>query len=306
MKMMLEVGFPHDAIQFLPGKGEVVGEYLVKHPLTTTIAFTGSKAVGLHILKEANILSPKQKHVKKCIIEMGGKNAIIIDNDADLDEAVSGVLYSAFGFSGQKCSACSRAIVLEEVYDRFCERLLEAVKSISLGSAENPDSYLGPVVDIEAYDRIIKTISDSEKKHKLFYKGQAQQSGYYISPTIFIDVDPNSELAQNEIFGPVLAIIKAKDLSSAIHIANNTDYALTGGLFSRSPENIEAVKKEFEVGNLYINRGITGAMVQRHPFGGFKLSGVGSKTGGPDYLKQFLEPVSIAENTMRRGFAPIE
>ncbi|HPI41223.1 MAG TPA: L-glutamate gamma-semialdehyde dehydrogenase, partial [Pseudobdellovibrionaceae bacterium] len=306
MKMIQQVGFPENVVQFLPGLGEVVGEYLVNHPLTTTIAFTGSKAVGLHILKKANTVQNSQVHVKKCIIEMGGKNAIIIDNDADLDEAVSGVLYSAFGFSGQKCSACSRAIVVEEVYDRFNQRLVEAVKSITQASAESPKSYLGPVIDQEAYERIQKTIMDSESKHKLLFKGQAIEGGYYIPPTIFSDVDPKSELALSEIFGPVLAIIKAKNLTEAITIANGTDYALTGGLFSRSPENIEQVKSEFEVGNLYINRGITGAMVDRHPFGGFKMSGVGSKTGGPDYLKQFLEPICITENTMRRGFAPVE
>lgn len=306
MDLIKEAGFPSGVFNFLPGYGEEVGEYLVQHPQITTIAFTGSKAVGLHILKNSAIHKPGQQHVKRCIIEMGGKNAIIIDNDADLDEAVDGVLYSAFGFAGQKCSACSRVIVLEEVFDKFEARILEATKSIHQESAENPSAYLGPVVDEEAYQRILQTIEDAKKSNKLLYQGEAPHGGYYVPPTIFTLVDPKSSLAQNEIFGPVLAIIKAKDLDHALEIANGTEYALTGGLFSRSPANIAKVKAEFEVGNLYINRGITGALVDRHPFGGFKMSGVGSKTGGPDYLKQFVEPRCVTENTLRRGFAPAE
>jgi RHH-type proline utilization regulon transcriptional repressor/proline dehydrogenase/delta 1-pyrroline-5-carboxylate dehydrogenase len=237
---------------------------------------------------------------------MGGKNALIIDNDADLDEAVDGVLYSAFGFSGQKCSAASRVIVLDEVFDKFESRLLEATRSLVQAAADDPRSYLGPVVDEEAYQRILRTIEDAKKSHKLLYQGVAPAGGYFVPPTIFTNVDPKSSLAQNEIFGPVLAMIRARDLDEALEIANNTEYALTGGLFSRSPANIAKVRAEFEVGNLYINRGITGAMVDRHPFGGFKMSGIGSKTGGPDYLKQFVEPRCVTENTLRRGFAPTE
>ncbi len=306
MDLVKEAGFPPGVFNFLPGYGEEVGEYLVQHPQVTTIAFTGSKAVGLHILKNAATHKLGQIELKRCIIEMGGKNAVIIDNDADLDEAVDGVLYSAFGFSGQKCSACSRVIVLDEVFDKFEARLLEATKSIVQSSAENPAGYLGPVVDEEAYQRILRTIEDAKASNKLLYQGTAPAGGYFVPPTIFTNVDPKSSLAQNEIFGPVLAIIKAKDLDHALDIANGTEYALTGGLFSRSPANIAKVKEEFEVGNLYINRGITGAMVDRHPFGGFKMSGIGSKTGGPDYLKQFMEPRCVTENTLRRGFAPAE
>lgn len=304
MDLFREAGFPPGVVNFLPGYGEEVGEYLVQHPKITTIAFTGSKAVGLHILQEAAKHKPGQTSVKRCIIEMGGKNAVIIDSDADLDEAVDGVLYSAFGFSGQKCSAASRCIVHEDVYDKFEARLLEATRSITQGSAEDPNAYLGPVVDEEAYARILNTIDECKKQHQLLYEGPALRGGYYIAPVIFTQVDPKSSLAQNEIFGPVLALIKAKDLDQALAIANSTEYALTGGLFSRSPKNIEKVRNEFEVGNLYINRGITGAMVDRHPFGGFKMSGIGSKTGGPDYLKQFTEPRCVTENTLRRGFAP--
>ena len=237
---------------------------------------------------------------------MGGKNAIIIDNDADLDEAVDAVLYSAFGFSGQKCSACSRVIILDEVYDKLKERLVEAAKSIHLGAADDPASYLGPVIDLEAFSRIQNTIEEAKKFHKLLYQGPSLAGGYFVPPTIFEVLDPQAKLAQDEVFGPVLALLRAKDIDHALEIANGTEYALTGGLFSRSPANIEKVRENFECGNLYINRGITGAMVDRHPFGGFKMSGVGSKTGGPDYLKQFTEPKCVTENTMRRGFAPAE
>ncbi|MBX2987073.1 MAG: L-glutamate gamma-semialdehyde dehydrogenase [Bdellovibrionaceae bacterium] len=306
MDMLREAGFPAGVVHFLPGYGEEVGEYLVNHPLTTTIAFTGSKAVGLHILQRAALVQPGQQHVKRCIIEMGGKNAVIIDNDADLDEAVDGVLYSAFGFSGQKCSAASRCIVLDEVHDVFVGRLVEAARSIKVRAATDPESYLGPVVDKEAYDRIMATISQAETQHQLLFKGEVPETGFFVPPTIFGGVKGGDGIAQNEIFGPVLAILRAKDITHALELANGTEYALTGGLFSRSPANIARVREEFEVGNLYINRGITGAMVDRHPFGGFKMSGIGSKTGGPDYLRQFVEPIVVTENTMRRGFAPTE
>ncbi len=306
MNLFREAGLPAGTINFLPGLGEEVGEYLVHHKDISTIAFTGSKAVGLHILKTASDVKPGQTHVKRCIIEMGGKNAVIIDTDADLDEAVDGVLYSAFGFAGQKCSACSRVIVLAEVYDRFVERLVEAVKSIKVSSVMDPFCYYGPVVDEEAYTRIRKSVEKFKTQNKLLFEGEVSTDGYFVGPTIFADVKPTDDIAQSEIFGPVLAVLKAADLDEAISIANNTEYALTGGVFSRSPENIAKVKAELEVGNLYVNRGITGALVDRHPFGGFKMSGIGSKTGGPDYLKQFLEPRCVTENTLRRGFAPNE
>jgi RHH-type proline utilization regulon transcriptional repressor/proline dehydrogenase/delta 1-pyrroline-5-carboxylate dehydrogenase len=306
MDIFREVGLPNGVVQYLPGLGEEVGDYLVKHKDISTIAFTGSKAVGLMIAKAAGTTLPGQKEVKRCIIEMGGKNAVIIDNDADLDEAVDGVVYSAFGFAGQKCSACSRVIVLESVYDKFKERLVEATRSIKTSYAEDGGAYLGPVVDEEAQQRILSTIHSAEQTHELLFKGETPREGFFAPPTIFDNVAGNSPLAQGEVFGPVLALIKAKDIDEALEIANSTEYALTGGLFSRSPATIAKVREEFEVGNLYINRGITGAMVDRHPFGGFKMSGIGSKTGGPDYLKQFMEPRCVTENTLRRGFAPAE
>lgn len=305
-RLLIQAGVPNDVIAFVPGLGEVVGEYLVNHAKIDLIAFTGSKQVGLGILQKAARVQPGQKQVKKCIIEMGGKNAIIIDSDADLDEAVDGVLYSAFGYSGQKCSACSRVIVLEGIYDRFLDRLLEAAKSLPMGFAESPRSYAGPVVDEEAYTRILMTIEQAKENATLAFQGKVPAEGYFVPPTIFVGVDPKSSLAQEEIFGPVLAVIRAKNLDEALLIANDTDYALTGGLYSRSPINIEKVKQNFAVGNLYINRGNTGALVERHPFGGFKMSGIGSKTGGPDYLLQFVEPRVITENTLRRGFAPAD
>jgi RHH-type proline utilization regulon transcriptional repressor/proline dehydrogenase/delta 1-pyrroline-5-carboxylate dehydrogenase len=306
MNLLKEVGFPAGVVNFLPGFGEEVGEYLVNHKDISTIAFTGSKNVGLHILQKAAVVHIGQQHVKRCIIEMGGKNAVIIDNDADLDEAVDGVTYSAFGFAGQKCSACSRVIVLDEVYDKFVDRLVETTKGLVIAAADEGKSYYGPVVDKEAHERILSVIEKAKQNHKILFQGQAPTSGYFIPPTIFEVTDASSELTQEEVFGPVLAVIKAKDMDHALEIANGTAYALTGGLFSRSPANIAKVRDDFECGNLYINRGITGALVDRHPFGGFKMSGVGSKTGGPDYLKQFMEPRAISENTMRRGFAPVE
>ncbi len=306
MRMMMDVGFPKGVAHYLPGYGEEVGEYLVNHKDVSVIAFTGSKPVGLHIMKQAQIVQPGQTHIKRVLAELGGKNAIIIDSDADLDEAVTGVIHSAFGFQGQKCSACSRVIVMEAIYDRFLERIIESAKSLHVGASEDPRSFMGPVVDEEAFKRIMSTIESSKSQARLAFQGVAPGGGYYVPPTVFADVDPASDLAQKEIFGPVLAVIRAKDLDHALEIANSTEYALTGGLFSRSPATIERVKRDFEVGNLYINRGNTGALVERHPFGGFKMSGVGSKAGGPDYLLQFMEPRVITENTMRRGFVPPE
>lgn len=304
MELLIQAGLPKGVAHFLPGVGEEVGAYMVKHPDISTIAFTGSKGVGLWIAQQAAQIYPGQKQVKRCIIEMGGKNAIIVDNDADLDEAVGGVLYSAFGFSGQKCSACSRVIVLDEVFDRFQARLHEAARSLEVGPADDPRFYTGPVVDKDAQERILKSIEQAKAQEKCLITLPVPSSGFFVGPTIFTDVKPDSFLAQTEFFGPVLAVMRAKNIDEALSLANSTEYALTGGLYSRSPEVIEKVKWAFECGNLYINRSITGAMVDRHPFGGFKMSGIGSKTGGPDYLTQYMEPRAVTENMMRRGFAP--
>ena len=307
MQVFQEIGLPPGVVNYLPGIGEEIGPVLVSHPDVAMIAFTGSRGVGLHINAEASRTPPAQDHVKRVLAEMGGKNAIIVDDDADLDEAVAGVVASAFGYQGQKCSACSRAIVLAPLYDTFLPRLIEATRSLKIAPAEDPGCSVGPVIDAEARQRILQAIENGKREARLAYAGDVgalADEGHYVAPHIFADVPPISALAQEEIFGPVLAVIKADDLDRALEIANGTPYALTGGLYTRSPRHIERVRREFRVGNLYINRKITGALVDRQPFGGFKLSGVGSKAGGPDYLLQFLLPRTITENTMRRGFAP--
>ncbi|BAY98131.1 putative delta-1-pyrroline-5-carboxylate dehydrogenase [Tolypothrix tenuis PCC 7101] len=305
-EILVEAGIPQGVYQYVPGKGSQVGAYLVNHPDTHVIAFTGSQEVGCRIYAEAATLKPGQKHMKRVIAEMGGKNAIIVDESADLDQAVVGVVQSAFGYSGQKCSACSRVIVLQSIYDTFVERLVEATKSLNIGETELPSTQVGPVIDANARDRIREYIEKGKTEALVALELPAPQQGYFIGPVIFSEVPPNAIIAQQEIFGPVLAVIKVKDFQEALAVANGTNYALTGGLYSRTPSHIQQAQQEFEVGNLYINRTITGAIVARQPFGGFNLSGVGSKAGGPDYLLQFLEPRTITENIQRQGFAPIE
>ncbi|HZU35387.1 MAG TPA: L-glutamate gamma-semialdehyde dehydrogenase, partial [Gemmataceae bacterium] len=307
MEVFQEAGLPPGVVNYLPGVGEEIGPTLVKSPDVAVIAFTGSREVGLLINRQAAEVMPGQTHVKRALAEMGGKNAVIVDSDADLDEAVHGVVASAFGYQGQKCSACSRAIVLNELYDQFLTRLVEATRSLEIGPPEDPGFAVGPVIDADARQRVLGYIEKGKAEARLVYAGDVAalaNEGYYVAPHIFADVPPTATIAQEEIFGPVLSVLRARDLEDALAIANGTAYALTGGLYSRSPRNIARVKHEFRVGNLYINRKITGALVDRQPFGGFKLSGVGSKAGGPDYLLQFLEPRTITENTLRRGFAP--
>ncbi|MFN6466316.1 MAG: L-glutamate gamma-semialdehyde dehydrogenase [Nostoc sp. DedVER02] len=305
-EILIDAGFPKGVFQYVPGKGSQVGAYLVNHSETHVIAFTGSQEVGCRIYAEAAILKPGQKHMKRVIAEMGGKNAIIVDESADLDQAVVGVVQSAFGYSGQKCSAASRVIVLEPIYEAFVQRLVEATKSLNIGEAELPSTQVGPVIDANARDRIREYIEKGKAEAQLALELPAPEQGYFIGPVIFSEVSPNAVISQEEIFGPVLAVIRVKDFQEALAVANGTNFALTGGLYSRTPSHIQQAQTEFEVGNLYINRNITGAIVGRQPFGGFKLSGVGSKAGGPDYLLQFLEPRAITENIQRQGFAPIE
>jgi len=307
VRILREAGAPPEVIQYLPGVGEEVGAALVEDPRTAVVAFTGSKAVGLGINRVAADTKPEQHHVKKVIAEMGGKNAIIIDDDADLDEAVVGVLESALGYGGQKCSACSRAIVLSEVYETFLNRLSEAIQSWPLGPADDPDTAVPPLIDAEARAKVegYRTLAATEGRVVAdIDPGSLAERGHYVGPLVVADVDPHARIAQEEVFGPVLAVIQAKDMDEALRIANGTPYALTGGLYSRSPAHIERVKRAFLVGNLYVNRNCTGALVERQPFGGFKLSGIGTKAGGPTYLLEFLINRNITENTMRRGFAP--
>jgi len=305
-EILVEAGIPKGVFQYVPGKGSTVGAHMVKHPDVHLIAFTGSQEVGCRIYADAAIVQPGQKHLKRVIAEMGGKNAIIVDESADLDQAVAGVVQSAFGYSGQKCSACSRVIVLEPVYDTFVGRLVEATRSLNIGAAESPSTQVGPVIDATARDRIREYIEKGRTEAEVALEMPAPDTGYFIGPVIFSGVSPDAKIAQEEIFGPVVAVIRAKDFQEALNIANGTNYALTGGLYSRTPSHINQATAEFEVGNLYINRTTTGAIVARQPFGGFKMSGVGSKAGGPDYLLQFLEPRTITENIQRQGFAPIE
>jgi RHH-type proline utilization regulon transcriptional repressor/proline dehydrogenase/delta 1-pyrroline-5-carboxylate dehydrogenase len=306
VEILQEAGVPKGVIQFVPGLGHTVGAHLVQHQDIHTIAFTGSREVGCQIYATAAQLQPGQKHLKRVIAEMGGKNAIIVDESADLDQAVAGVVQSAFGYSGQKCSACSRAIVLSPIYEAFLERLVEATRSLNIGNTTDPGVQMGPVIDGTAQAKIRDYIALGKTEAELVLELPAPDTGYFVGPTIFSQVPPNAKIAQEEIFGPVLAVIKANSFAEALAIANGTDYALTGGIYSRTPSHIEAARADFEVGNLYINRGITGAIVNRQPFGGFKLSGVGSKAGGPDYLLQFLEPRTVTENVQRQGFAIIE
>ncbi|WP_207262579.1 proline dehydrogenase family protein [Desulfovibrio sp. Huiquan2017] len=309
--MWKAAGLPDGVFNYCPGRGSVMGDHLVDHPDVALIAFTGSMEVGLRIQERAAVAQPGQQHCKRVIAEMGGKNATIIDDDADLDEAVLGVLYSAFGFQGQKCSACSRVIVLDAVYDRFVGRLAEAARSIKLGPAENPANYMGPVVDKAAQKNVLRYVKIAEEEGRVLVKREVSDDlkatgGCYVPLTIVEDITREDRIAQEEVFGPVLSVMRAADMDEALAIANSTKFALTGAVYSRSPHHLEQAYREFRVGNLYLNKHSVGALVERHAFGGFKMSGVGSKSGGPDYLLQFMDPRLVCENTMRRGFAPIE
>ena len=298
-------GIPPELFQLIFGRGEVVGAALTQHPQVQTIAFTGSRAVGLEIYRQAGVTHPGQPGLKRVICEMGGKNTLIIDNDAELDEAVLGVSQSAFGFAGQKCSACSRVIIVEPLYTQFVQRLKAAVESLKVGEARDRTVAYGPVIDQEAYDRLKSVIAQAkERGHVLTGGVMADVQGYLISPTLIEALPWDDPIAQEEHFGPLVTLHSVKNFEEALTYANRSEYALTGGLFSRSPVNIQAARARFTVGNLYINRTITGAIVGRQPFGGFKMSGGGTKAGGPDYLLNFLNPRVITENTQRRGFAP--
>ncbi len=305
MEMFEEAGVPQGVLNFLNGDGAVIGAHLVEHPDVDLIAFTGSREVGLKIWEAGGKTKPGQRELKRVICEMGGKNAIIVDSDADLDETIVDSIYSAFGYQGQKCSALSRLIVLEENYERCVSRLLAAAAALRVGNPEDPSITVGPVIDDVAHQRILETIERAKGEATLAFQAKnVPKDGYFVPPTIFTDVKSNAKIAQEEIFGPVLSVIKVRDLDEALEVANGTDYALTGGFFSRSPANIERVKAELVAGNVYINRSCTGAVVGRHPFGGFKMSGGGTKAGGSDYLLQFLLPRIVTENIMRHGFAP--
>jgi 1-pyrroline-5-carboxylate dehydrogenase len=296
--LLESLGLPKGVLNFLPGSGGEVGDPLVEHPLTRFVAFTGSKEIGLRINELAAKPRSGQRWIKRVVAEMGGKDAIIVDRDADVDAAVQGVVASAFGFQGQKCSACSRAIVDDAIYDSFVDKLKARVESLKVGPAEDPQSYMGPVINESAMKSIQGYIETSQKEGGRLVAGggtAAWEGGFFLRPTVVADVKPRATIAQQEIFGPVLAVIRAKDFDDALHIANDTDYGLTGGVYSKDAAKIERAKKEFFVGNLYVNRKCTGALVGAHPFGGFNMSGTDSKAGGRDYLLLFLQAQSIAE-----------
>jgi 1-pyrroline-5-carboxylate dehydrogenase len=295
--LMEEVGLPPGVFNFVTGGGGTVGDTIVRHPKTRFVSFTGSREVGVGINRLAADVQPGQIWLKRVVAEMGGKDAIIVDEEADLDAAAQGVAASAFGFQGQKCSACSRAIVSEKVYEPFLEKLKTHVERISVGEPESFGVAMGPVVNESARDKILSYIEHGKKEGRLVTGGGRVPSkdGWFIQPTVIADIQPDAKIAQEEIFGPVLAVIPAKGYDEALAIANGTDYGLTGAVYTRNPEKIERAKREFFVGNLYINRKCTGAIVGVHPFGGFNMSGTDSKAGGRDYLLLFLQAKSVAE-----------
>lgn len=296
MEVLETVGLPQGVVNFLPGPGSSVGDALVDHPLTRFIAFTGSKEVGLRIFERAAKVYPGQKWLKRTVLEMGGKDTIIVDETADLAAAASGIVASAFGFQGQKCSACSRVVAVEPIYDELLDRVVEQAGTLSVGDPSKRGTYMGAVIDERSQKKIHEYIDLGVQDGRLALGGAGHShSGYFVAPTIIADVPPESRLSQEEVFGPVLAFIKANDFDEALAIANNTEYGLTGGLFSANPDRLQRAREDFHVGNLYLNRKITGAMVGAHPFGGFNMSGTDSKTGGRDYLLLFLQGKSIAE-----------
>src|SRR5277367_5955577 len=301
-----EAGMPGGVVNFCPGSGATFGNAIVEHPKTRFIAFTGSKEVGLDIPEQAAKTKPGQIWIKRTILEMGGKDSIIVSADAELDDAVAGVVASAFGFSGQKCSACSRAIVEEQVYEVFVDRVRERVAQLTVGDpTKNPN--MGPVVNAGALETIQGYIETGKKEGRLIAGGdvvETPEKGYFLEPTVFADVAPNARISQEEIFGPVLAIIKAKDYDDALAIANNTEYGLTGAVYTTDREKLNHARRSYHVGNLYLNRKCTGAMVGAHPFGGFNMSGTDSKAGGPDYLYLFTQAKSVAEKISEKDLEP--
>ena len=309
VEILGDARIPRGVVNFVPGPGETIGRHLVEHGDVNLVAFTGSHEVGTGVIRAGAYVRPGQGFIKKMIVEMGGKNPIIVDDDADLDGAVQAIIESGFAFAGQKCSSCSRVIVLQGIYDALLSRLCEATESVPIGPAEAPATMVGPVIDEEACTRIGEYINLARAEGRILVQAglpaQCDQ-GYFVPPTVVVDVKPDARIAQEEIFGPVLVVIRATDFTEALKIANNSRYALTGGLFSRSPGHIDRTRREFAVGNLYINRRITGSQVDAQPFGGFKLSGTGVKAGSPDYLLHFMDARCITENTLRSGFVPTQ
>ncbi len=295
VELLEEAGLPAGVCNYVPGDGSEIGDFLVTHPKTRFISFTGSRDVGQRIYELASKVVPGQIWLKRVVAEMGGKDAILVDEDADLDAAAEGIVSSAFGFQGQKCSAGSRAIIHEKVYDALVEKILKRAKTLEQGDAE-ANFAVGPVIDAKAQKKILNYIEIGKQEGKLLLDGEpCSDKGYYIRPTIFGEVSPNARIAQEEIFGPVLALIKAKSFEDGLEIFNGTEYGLTGALYSKSREHLEIGRRDLHVGNLYLNRKCTGALVGVHPFGGFNMSGTDSKAGGPDYLLLFTQAKSVSE-----------
>ncbi len=294
MRILEDVGLPAGVVNFLTGSGSIIGDALIEHPMVRFIAFTGSRDVGLRINQLAAKPYKGQLWLKRAVLEMGGKDAVVVDETADLDAAAEGIVASAFGFQGQKCSAGSRAIIVGQVYDQVLQKVIDKTEQLSVGDVTKPETYMGPVVDENAMQKITGYIEIGKHEGRLVAGGGHHGPGYFIEPTVFADVDPHARIAQEEIFGPVLAVIKAKDFDDALHIANDTEYGLTGSLYSRDQQRIERAKEEYHVGNLYFNRKSTGALVGVHPFGGFNMSGTDSKAGGGDYLLLFTQAKAIS------------
>ncbi|NTV64885.1 MAG: L-glutamate gamma-semialdehyde dehydrogenase [Oscillochloris sp.] len=301
VEILEAAGLPPGVVNLVMGDDAVLGDYLVDHPLVRFVGFTGSKNIGLRVLSRAAVRQPGQNWIKRPILEMGGKDATLVDETADLDAAAEGIVAAAFGFQGQKCSACSRAIIVDSVYDAVLQRVVERTRALRLGHAFQPETNVAAVIDKRAFDSISEYIALGQNEGRLVVGGEVidhqliEDGGYFINPTIFADISPQARIAQEEIFGPVLAVIRARDFDEALAIANDTEYGLTGALYSRTIAHLERARDEFHVGNLYLNRKCTGALVGIHPFGGFHMSGTNSKAGGPDYLRLYTQAKSVAE-----------
>jgi 1-pyrroline-5-carboxylate dehydrogenase len=296
VEVMEEAGLPKGVLNFVPGNGSEVGDYLVDHKDTRFISFTGSRDVGLRIFDRSSKVNPGQVWMKRLIAEMGGKDTIVVDSEADLELAAQSIVAGAFGFSGQKCSACSRAVIVEDVYDQVLNRVVELTKELTVGDPTEQGTFMGPVNDNNAFKKIMEYIEIGKSEGKLMAGGEGDNSkGYFIQPTIFADLTPTSRIMQEEIFGPVVGLTKAKDFTEAIEIANNTEYGLTGAVITKNRAHLEQAREDFHVGNLYFNRSCTGAIVGYQPFGGFNMSGTDSKAGGPDYLLLHMQAKTTSE-----------
>jgi 1-pyrroline-5-carboxylate dehydrogenase len=296
VEVLEEAGLPKGVVNFVPGSGSEVGDYLVDHPKTSIVTFTGSREVGTRIFERASKVQPGQTHLKRVIAEMGGKDTVVVDDDCDIELAAQSIFTSAFGFAGQKCSAGSRAVVHEKVYDQVLQRVIEITESQITGNPEKAETYMGPVIDQGSFEKIMEYIEIGKEEGRLVSGGKGDDSkGYFIEPTIFADVDPQARIMQEEIFGPVVAFSKISSFEEALEVANNTEYGLTGAVITNNREHIAIAKQKFHVGNLYFNRNCTGAIVGYHPFGGFKMSGTDSKAGGPDYLILHMLAKTISE-----------